>query len=304
MDGDLDDLGTDINGRRRLRGHRRPPARDFNGDDDTDDDPGEVRKRTSTKTATVDPANDFVCRAYDVPPADAIADSSDISVDGYDMDDEPNDDVFVSRFPGGRATSGRSGTAQFAFSHMYDAGDPHSPSNVGNNRETITATPASDTGPPTPLRRVRGVMRFGIFVAGTIDDSGIFTPDEANGANSTCMSGRYEYYANIVHIDDDGESESSSGIPIDDDYAVNAEGEPRSLTFGDPGFFAGITAGAVTFITRDIAGFDENGDGWPLRRRSARDRCCPARQDPQHRRPDSRGGCHEWTLRHDDDRLA
>ena len=129
----------------------------------------------------------------------------------------PNDDVFVSRFPGARATSGRSGTAQFAFSHMYDAGDPHSPGNVGNNRETITATPASDTGPPTPLRKVRGVMRFGIFVAGTINE-GTFTPDEVNGANSTCMSGRYEYYTNIVHVDDDGVSESSSGIPIDDDY--------------------------------------------------------------------------------------
>ena len=112
---------------------------------------------------------------------------------------------------------------------MYDAGDPHSPgNNVGNNRETITATPASDTGPPTPLRRVRGVMRFGIFVAGTIGPDNAFTPDDVNAANSTCMSGSYEYYANIVHVDDDGASESSSlGIPIDDDYV----GDSRH--FGD-----------------------------------------------------------------------
>ena len=45
------------------------------------------------------------------------------------------------------------------------------------------------------------------------------------------MSGRYEYYANIVHIDDDGASESSSGFPIDDDYAVSDE---AGTNFGEP----------------------------------------------------------------------
>ena len=159
---------------------------------------------------------------------DAIADSSDISVvGGYDDDEFPNDDVFVSSFPGGRATSGRSGTAQFAFSHMYDAGDPHSPGNVGNNRETITATPASDTGPPTPLRRVRGVMRFGIFSgrhSSTTPTHSRLTWTAMRQTRSALPSGRYEYYGNIedyadtVHIDDDGASTRSSGFQIDDDF--------------------------------------------------------------------------------------
>lgn len=242
-DGDLDDLGTDINGD---GDYSDTDCFDVNDDDDLDD-PGESATDID-EDGNVD--TNEGCR-IDVVPADAIADSSDISVDGYDEDVIPNDDVFVSRFPGARATSGRSGTAQFAFSHMYDAGDPHSPGNVGNNRETITATPASDTGPPTPLRRVRGVMRFGIFVAGTIDASNNFVADDDNAANPACANGRYEYYANIVHIDDDSRSESSSGIPIDDDYV-------GAVTFGD---FAGITAGEVTFATRDIAGVDDNGNG-------------------------------------------
>ena len=242
-DGDLDDLGTDINGD---GDYLDVACFDFNGDEEIAG-PGEVAEDINGDDIIGDTEG---CR-IDVVPEDAIADSSDISsVDGYDADVFPNDDVFVSRFPGARATSGRSGTAQFAFSHMYDAGDPHSAGNVGNNRETITATPASDTGPPTTLRKVRGVMRFGVFVAGTILE-GTFTPDEANGANSTCMSGRYEYYANIGHVNDDGQSVLSSRIPDDDDYL-------GPLAFGN---FAGITAGSVEFVTRDIRGYDANGDG-------------------------------------------
>ena len=243
-DGDLDDLGTDINDNGDFSD---TSCFDVNDDGDTDD-PGETARDVDGDD-TIDPNEG--CR-IDVVPADAIADSADIDVDGYNADMEPNDDVFVSRFPGARATSGRSGTAQFAFSHMYDAGDPHSGNNVGNNRETITATPASDIGPTTPLRKVRGVMRFGVFVAGTITGD-TFTADTEYAANSACVRGTYEYYANIVHVDDDNQSVSSSGIPDNDDYAA-------TLTFGD-GSFAGINTAPVTFVTRDIAGYDDNGDG-------------------------------------------
>ena len=156
----------------------------------------------------------------DVVPMDALADSADLpEVGGYDDDDFPNDDVFVSRFPGARATSGRSGTAQFAFAHMYDAGDPHSPGNVGNNRETITAKPSSDAGSPTRVRRVRGVMRYGVFRAGLFVE-GVFMPDMDGEADTICAAdGTYEYYGDIedyadtVHIDDDGESDEVQRLP-------------------------------------------------------------------------------------------
>ena len=286
MDGDLNDLGTDINGNGDFED---TACFDVNGDGDQTD-PGELARDVDEDGTTGDTEG---CR-IDVVPDDAIADSSDISVDGYNGDTIPNDDVFVSRFPGARATSGRSGTAQFAFSHMYDAGDPHSPGNVGNNRETITATPASDTGPPTLLRRVIGVMRFGTFIAGTIDASDNFVVDSVNEANPACAEGRYEYYANIVHIDDDQSSESSSGIPIDDDYV-------GTVNFGT---FAGITAGSVTFVADDIelgvdanndGDFDDDGDIAPNPNRIA-NRITPNQEDPTREADVMSGRCAMTTI--------
>ena len=267
-DGDFDDLGTDINNDGAfadIDGGAHPDVNgnchDLNRDGDNLD-PGE-RPWDADGSGSVRPANEG-CR-YDIAPVDAAPDSSDITVIGYESygtAGHPDADVWVSRFPGARATSTRSGTAQFAFSHVYHPGDPHSPGAIGNNRETIEARPASDDGPPTAVRKVKGIMRYGVFIPGTLASDGTFTPDSvaANAAQTACTNGSYEYYANFEHIDDDGESESTSKIPDDDDFgATDHTGAGTAVNFAPvlPGV---STTDDAEFFKNDIAGRDQNDD--------------------------------------------